>query len=615
MKKRVLCMVLAVVMLFSLSVSAFAAQSDVSIVIDNKEVEFTASSGDPFVDENGRTQVPLRMVMEQFGCKVEWSSANNAAVITKGDTTVIVPIGKSFIIVNGSVVPMDSAALVQNGRTYLPIRAVLEAFCAEVEWDNGTVFVTSPASSEFDNIYIDEDGNLIFELANGNKINAGSVFDGKDGKDGRNGSDGVSVVNAYVDGSGNLIIVLSSGRAINAGNVGVGGSMSGLTFADYSVGTKFYLTQPTGAFDVTVNVGNTPYVVEFDSVYYELTAKNSYNDTNAWIYKNGSTAFSPYEATMFIEGQTDTALAGKTVNIVFSPSDDAVGWSYNAVIDTDGSFSVIFTQGDNNTTPWYAPKTLFLRSVSISSNSSTPSQPSTPEPDEEDLAIAALLAKVAGTWSIPSDAEKTFTLSADGTITYDGTSYVPTYMMNGESFWADISGCTDVRKIMFNSDEASARVSGGSSGYYYKDGTWEAVTLTKDNFFTYYEREETFEIEYNDFGEYESAEIWCNYVLKDEYVAKLVSEEYNQANGSTAAVKIQLERYRMAYTIDFENETYSVVEPGELISSDTYVRNDDLGFEKFMLTNTSLYPNNETVRFPKVTFIDATGTLYLIKNS
>lgn len=364
MKKRVLYIALVIAMILSMSMSVFAAETNVSIEIDGKKVQFTQSTGEPFIDENGRTQVPLRVVMEQYGCDVEWDSANNAAVIAKGDITVIVPIGQSYILVNGKTVVMDTAALVQNGRTYLPIRAVLEAFGADVEWDNGQVFVTSPASGEFENIYVDKDGNLIFELANGSKINAGSVYNGKAGKD---GADGVSVVNAYVDGSGNLMIALSNGRTINAGNVGVGGSMSGLTFADYSVGTKFYLTQPTGAFDVTVKVDDISYVVKFNSVYYELTAKNSYSDTNAWIYRDGSTAFRPYEATMFIEGQTDTALAGKTVYITFTPSNTANSWAYNAVIDTDGSFSVIFTQGVDNEVLWYAPKTLFLRRVSIDS--------------------------------------------------------------------------------------------------------------------------------------------------------------------------------------------------------------------------------------------------------
>lgn len=613
MKKRVLCIVLVVITILSMSMSTFAAQTDVSITIDGKDVQFTESSGKPFVDENGRTQVPLRVVMEQYGCDVEWDGENNAAVITKGSTTVIVPIGKSYILVNGKTVAMDTAAVVQNGRTYLPIRAVLEAFGADVEWDNGQVSVTSPASGGFENIYIDKDGSLIFELANGSKINAGSVSNGKDGRD---GADGVSVVNAYVDGSGNLMIALSSGRTINAGNVGVGGSMSGLTFADYAVGTKFYLTQPTGAFDVTVKVDDVPYTVKFSSVYYELTAKNSFSDTGAWIYGSGATTYIPYVVTMFIKGQTDAALAGKIISVSFTPSDDSVKWSYNAPIDSDGSFSISSTQGSANTAPWYAPKSLFLRSVSISGNSSTPSTPSTPSTSESE-AIAAMLEKVAGTWSLPDDPEKTFTITADGTFTYAGTEYTAKYnAVDSGLLEVRVSGCADINYIWFYVDEINARVYDSyGSRYYYKNGTWDSVTLTKDNFFTYYEYKEEFTINYNAFGEYEDADIDYYYVLKDEYASRLIE------TASTATVKIQCDTYHsIEYVIDFENESYTITDLGRLSASNTYSYDSNYfsGGIHLIHNNSYLGGTEYTISsgwFCKIQFIDAIGTLYLFKNA
>lgn len=374
MKKRVFCLVLAVILLFNLSTSAFAARSDVSIVIDNERVQFTNDSGKPFVDENGRTQVPVRIVMEQYGCTVEWDSGNNAAVITKGNTTVMVPIGKAHITVNGNIVPIDTAALIRNGRTYLPIRAVLEAFGADVNWDNGTVSVTSPASGEFENIYIDKDGSLIFELANGNKINAGYVSVGKDGRD---GTDGISVTDAYVDGSGNLMITLSNGRTINAGNVGAGGSMSGLTFADYSVGTKFYVTHPVDSYEIPVKVKDIYYTVKIDSIYYELTAKRNSTDPDAWYYMDLATYFLPYEITMYINGSTDVDLVGKRVSVVLSDTENNQ-WAYNAEVCSDGSFKIASIQGDlenfvtSSTFSWYVPKTLILHKVGIGGLSITP---------------------------------------------------------------------------------------------------------------------------------------------------------------------------------------------------------------------------------------------------
>ena len=54
-KKRALSIALVLAMLLSLSVTAFAAQNDVSIELDGKKVAFTSESGKPFVDANGRT--------------------------------------------------------------------------------------------------------------------------------------------------------------------------------------------------------------------------------------------------------------------------------------------------------------------------------------------------------------------------------------------------------------------------------------------------------------------------------------------------------------------------------------------------------------------------------
>ena len=568
MKKRVLCIALVVVMLFSLSMSAFAAQSDVSIVIDNIEVEFTASSGEPFVDANGRTQVPLRVVMEQYGCDVEWDSANNAAVIIKGDTTVIVPIGQSYILVNGKTVAMDTAALVQNGRTYLPIRAVLEAFGADVEWEDGKVSVSSPASGEFENIYVDKDGNLIFELANGNKINAGSVSNGKDGKDGRDGSDGVSVVNAYVDGSGNLMIVLSNGRTINAGNVGVGGSMSGLTFADYSVGTKFYLTQPTGAFDVIVNVGNIPYVVSFNSVYYELSAKHGYNDADAWKYGDGITTYQPYDVTMKISGQTSASLAGKYVTVTFGEVESG-SWYYKGLVAADGTFQISHAQD-----AWCAPKNLMLSKVVIDNGSSTPGgstdTPALPAPDDTPDNILGedyyniVVPLIAGTWS---NDKNSFVVNNDGTFTINGENFLPyeCKYTNVNDYitlvFIDDSGewgmAFDLTNDECGVDSGNPSVNSGL----YERGIYTVVTLTPENFMQYFEFKYDVDWNENAFGEAQNFWWSIDLILKDEYADKLYE---NWADRVSVELNYSLNH---AYCkADLTNKIYTI---GDMVNADS----------------------------------------------
>ena len=60
------------------------------------------------------------------------------AVVMKDGITVQAPVGQAYILVNGVPVPNDTSAVIRDERTYLPIRAVLEAFGAKVSWNNDT---------------------------------------------------------------------------------------------------------------------------------------------------------------------------------------------------------------------------------------------------------------------------------------------------------------------------------------------------------------------------------------------------------------------------------------------------------------------------------------------
>lgn len=147
--KKVLFILSLVLLLALSSVSAFA--DDVVINIDSTKVEFNEELGFPFVDENDRTQVPFRATLEKYGAKVEWNNEDRIAIATKDEIVVEVPIDESYILKNGEEIPVDTAARIVNGRTYLPIRAVIEAFGSDVEWDaalNTVVITTEPVDAK-----------------------------------------------------------------------------------------------------------------------------------------------------------------------------------------------------------------------------------------------------------------------------------------------------------------------------------------------------------------------------------------------------------------------------------------------------------------------------------
>lgn len=616
MKKRVWCLLLALLLLLGMGTGAAAAKDAVSVEIDGEAVAFSADSGYPYVDENGRTQVPLRAVMEQFGCTVTWDEANKSAVIESGDTTVVVPIGEAYLLVNGETVPMDTAAVAKDGHTYLPIRPVLEAFGAQVRWSDGAISVAKPEiGAAFENIYVDEDGNLIFKLANGNEINAGAIS-AQDGRDGTDGRDGVSVTDVYVDADSNLMVTLSSGRTINAGNIGTGGSMNALTFADYDVGTKFYLTAPAGAFDVPVQKNGVQYTVHLDSVYYELTEKYTYGDAAAWRYTDGETFFVPYQVTVHISGTTDPALAGSSLRFSFSEG-NSIDWGYGGnhsrcVVASDGSFTTEVVQGGDNSHIWYAPKQLYFKSVSIEGITPEPPEPS--EPSE--VTQEEMIKLVQGTWS--SSPSVSFTVQPDGTITYNDKTYSPVYKQITDSM---ISANDDAAGVYFNfydmgTKEEQADYSGDPNlSDFYRGRTWTAVPLTMENFFDYFE--------YAEIADVHRDPIWDNivrvnysyrYVLKAEYQGKLDGRIDTDASGVKTSIAYDYQRYRADYTVDKETGKVSIepTEKGRAESQKAYLRGYLYG-GYFEVETADFYVEGSSIDvFKDFKITDVAGTLYFI---
>lgn len=137
-KKRAAAFALAAILCCSLAAPFGSAATNPSVVIDGKSVQFSESMGAPFVDSNNRTQVPLRAAMEAMGAKVDWDGDVRTAVVSKGSVTVRVPIGAEFVWINGEKKTNDTAALIKDSRTYLPIRIVAEALGADVGWDGNT---------------------------------------------------------------------------------------------------------------------------------------------------------------------------------------------------------------------------------------------------------------------------------------------------------------------------------------------------------------------------------------------------------------------------------------------------------------------------------------------
>lgn len=146
--------VLLITLLLVCSLFTFASAADnsdvvVSLQLDNPimevngvETEIDARRGTAPTVQNGRTLVPIRAMIEAFGGSVAWDGASSTVSLAMDDDTVKLVINSDIAYFNNSVHNLDSAPRIINGRTMLPIRFVAESFNLGVAWDGDTRTVT-----------------------------------------------------------------------------------------------------------------------------------------------------------------------------------------------------------------------------------------------------------------------------------------------------------------------------------------------------------------------------------------------------------------------------------------------------------------------------------------
>lgn len=149
-RKTVGLLIVLTIVLSSINVYAVESSTVVRVFINGAEVNFKQESGSPYIDKNNRVQAPLRAILEAFGAKVTWSQADQMATVVKGGITVVVPVGKSYIYKDGNIVQNDTISSIKDNRTYLPIRVVMEAFGCTVAWSakDSAVYITYASSAE-----------------------------------------------------------------------------------------------------------------------------------------------------------------------------------------------------------------------------------------------------------------------------------------------------------------------------------------------------------------------------------------------------------------------------------------------------------------------------------
>lgn len=128
--------------------AAEASNSISGFYVDGKYIQPKEDMGIPYIDEAGRTMVPLRCAAEALGAAVEWNEAENSITVRKEgydsahftvNSTASYTFGKRFYyscIIHDTV--MDTTPTIKASRVYIPLRYLAQALDAEVRFDNDT---------------------------------------------------------------------------------------------------------------------------------------------------------------------------------------------------------------------------------------------------------------------------------------------------------------------------------------------------------------------------------------------------------------------------------------------------------------------------------------------
>lgn len=86
--------------------------------------------------ENGTTFIPLRAFCEAIGAaRVSWNSATNCAVVQADGLEITVTLGRSYIVANERCFYTNQSAVLRGDRLYVPLRPLAKAYGLSVQWD------------------------------------------------------------------------------------------------------------------------------------------------------------------------------------------------------------------------------------------------------------------------------------------------------------------------------------------------------------------------------------------------------------------------------------------------------------------------------------------------
>lgn len=115
---------------------------DPMMTVNGTDAEIDPGRGTAPIIQDDRTLIPVRAVIEAMGGTASWDADSESAILEYEGNTVTLTIGSTTAYFNDTASTLDTAPVIINDRTLLPIRFVAESFGFDVDWDGATQTVT-----------------------------------------------------------------------------------------------------------------------------------------------------------------------------------------------------------------------------------------------------------------------------------------------------------------------------------------------------------------------------------------------------------------------------------------------------------------------------------------
>ena len=149
MNKKIVSAITLVSLIAALGSGCVMAKNDsIKVMYDGNTIDFDVQP--EIIDD--RVMVPMRAIFEAFGAMVKWDGDSQTITAKKKSKTISMTIGNTDMTKNDETYSFDTAPVIEDGRTLVPVRAVSDMLGLDVEWEDSdkTVTITTPTEEEDD---------------------------------------------------------------------------------------------------------------------------------------------------------------------------------------------------------------------------------------------------------------------------------------------------------------------------------------------------------------------------------------------------------------------------------------------------------------------------------